>query len=410
MRRRAFLATRANAEAFARVAKATGPRPIVLFRTLLFLAGRRRRRRQLELLYRTPLPVATVALRLPMIGLLPVEELPGELRTAATEVREEADHVLAHRVDLLGSGLVDLGDEIDWHSDFKSGYRWPKRFYQELEVTRLHDSSDAKVPWELSRCHHLLTLARAARLFEEERYAREFESQLASWLDDNPPAIGINWVNPMEVAIRAVNLVWALATLEEWRPVETSLRDRLITSLRWHGRHIRANLEGTPYLRSNHYLSDILGLLVLGSVLSGEPDSSQWFGFARREFEREILNQVYEDGVSFESSLAYHGLVLEILLIARHVAACAGKPFSSAFDARLRGMVDVSRSARHSNGRIPLFGDQDSGRILPASFARSPTHDNLVWLAAALLQDRRPLEGPVHPEVAWIFGITAWRR
>ena len=105
----------------------------------------------------------------------------------------------------------------------------------------------------------------------------------------------------MEVAIRAVNLVWALATLEEWRPLEASLRDRLIESLRWHGRHIRANLEGTPYLRSNHYLSDILGLLVLGWVLNGEPEAPKWFGFASREFEREILRQVHPDGVSFEA-------------------------------------------------------------------------------------------------------------
>jgi hypothetical protein len=347
-------------------------------------------------------------MRVPTIGLPRIEDLPSDLGAAAMGLRNEADQVLRRRVDLLGSGLVDLGREIDWHRDFKSGYRWPLDFYQDLEVTRLGDRSDAKVPWELSRCHHLLTLARGFRLFEEERYAAELESQLASWLDANPPGVGINWTTSMEVGIRAVNLVWAVGTLEASRPLDRDLRDRLIESLRWHGRHIEANLEGGPYLRSNHYLGDILGLLVLGSVLSGEPAATQWSEFARHEFEREIVKQVYADGVSFEASLAYQGLVLEMFLIASYIAAWAGAPLSNGFHQQVQRMVEVVRSVRHRDGRVPLFGDQDSGRVLPEGFARPPTHDNLLWLAAALLGQTKPLEGSVHPEVAWTFGLDLW--
>ena len=410
MSSRRFLEARSRVSRLARIVSLIGPRPVSLARTFLFLAARGSRRRRLARLYAAPLPPAAVELLLPTIRLSPIGELPLELRESALRVRDEADHVLAHRVDFLGSGLVDLGAEIDWHRDFKSGYRWPQRFYQDIEVTRLDDESDAKVPWELSRGHQLLTLARAARIFEEERYAAGLERQLESWLDANPPGVGINWVTPMEVGIRAVNLVWAVATLEEWRPLDAQLRDRLVASLRWHGRHIEANLEGTPYLRSNHYLGDILGLLVLGSVLSGEPAASRWSAFARREFEREIVGQVHEDGVSFEASLAYHGLVLEMLLVAAFVAAWAGTPLSNEFQERLRRMAEVSHSVRHPNGRIPLFGDQDSGRILPEGFDRPPTHDNLLWLAAGVIGSTKPSNGPVHPEVAWTLGVDQWRR
>jgi Heparinase II/III-like protein/Heparinase II/III N-terminus len=387
-----------------------GPRPLLLAQTFCFLVLRSFRRRRLRRLYKRPLRAASVDLHLPTVGLSPFDQLSPPLQNAASGLREEADQICAHRVDLLGSGLFDLGPQIDWHRDFKSGYRWPADFYKELEVTRSYDRSDAKVPWELSRCHQFLTLARAAKLFADNTYAAELESQLSSWLDANPPGIGINWVTPMEVGIRAVNLVWAVSTLEEWRPLHPDVRDRLITSLRWHGRHIAANLEGTPFLRSNHYLGDILGLLVLGATLVGEPQAPRWFDFARRAFEREIRKQVHDDGVSFEASLAYHGLVLEMFLIATSIASWVGRPFSHSFHERLRQMVEASRSLRHPNGRIPLFGDQDSGRILPAGFARPPTHDNLLWAAAAVIGEARPLEGPVHPEVAWTFGIQAWER
>jgi Heparinase II/III-like protein/Heparinase II/III N-terminus len=401
---------RAKAARWVFILRLVGPHPLRLARTIGYLVSRKTQPRgQQDRLYTAGLPPASIDLTLPPIEMGRLAELPAELQHRAAYLKEEAEQALAHRIDLLGSGPVDLGAEIDWHLDFKSGYRWPARFFREVEVTRLDDESDAKIPWELSRCHHMLALARAACLFEEERYAAEFESQLGSWLDANPAGIGINWTNPMEVGIRAVNLVWAAATLEGWRPLEDALRNRLVESLRWHGHHIEENLEGAPYLRSNHYLGDILGLLVLGSTLNGEPEAGKWFGWARREFEREMAKQVYSDGVSFEASLAYQGLVLEMFLVASFVAAWAGAPLSRAFHDRLRRMVTVSRTARHGDGRIPLFGDQDSGRILPAGSARPPTHDNLLWLAAALEQQTRPIDTEVHPEVAWTFGVESWR-
>jgi hypothetical protein len=311
-------------------------------------------------------------------------------------------------MDILGSGQVDLGPEIDWHRDFKSGYRWPAAFYLDLEVTRLDDPSDAKVPWELSRGHHLLTLARASVLFDDDRYGDELERQVASWIATNPPGYGINWTNAMEVALRAVNWVWAIGTYEQRRPLNSELRAEVVAVLGIHGRHIASNLEGTPLLRSNHYLSDILGLLVLGWALEGHPDAPRWSRYARRALEREIRGQVLEDGVSFEASLSYHGLAMEIFLIAECTAEIEGWNFSHDYRRRLRAMLDASRALRHPGGRIPLFGDGDSGRVLPAGEARPPTHDPLLWLGRALLGTPRPDASAPSEEVAWTLGTTAW--
>jgi hypothetical protein len=346
----------------------------------------------------------------PAIDLPAASELPAELREAAERLRLEADSILAHRVDYLGSGLVELGPEIDWQRDFKSGYRWPSSFYQDVIPTRLGDASDAKVPWELSRGHQLLTLARAARVFRDEQYACELENQLRSWLDANPPGIGINWVNTMEIAIRAVNWLWAIGTLEGFRPLDCELQERVTRSLQAHGRHIARNLEGSPQLRSNHFLADILGLLVLGSSLPGDRAAARWLNRAQRELERQIREQVLDDGVGFEASLSYHGLALEMFLIAAEVAGQQGRPFSQAFAERLSAMLDVSRAVRHSGGRVPLFGDGDSGRILPASFERPPTHDSILWLGAAIMGDTAPLAGTPDEEVAWTLGLDAWKR
>jgi uncharacterized heparinase superfamily protein len=334
--------------------------------------------------------------------------LPGELREAAERIRSEADAIVEHRVDLLGSGLVELGAEIDWQRDFKSGYRWPASFYQDLEVTRLEDDSDAKVAWELSRSHHLLTLARAFVLFGDERHAAELEAQLAHWIESNPPGRGINWATPMEVAIRAVNWIWAIWTIESARGLDARLRERVAASLEAHGRHLRLNLEGKPYVRSNHHLADLVGLLAIGYALEGEPAARRWFAFARREIAREMEFQVHPDGVDFEASLPYHGLVLELFLVAHHIAREAGQPLAVAFEQRLGAMLEVSRAVRHPSGRTPQIGDADSGRILPAGFARESSQDPLLWLGAALVTRVRPVAGTPHEEVAWTVGWPAW--
>jgi uncharacterized heparinase superfamily protein len=389
-----------------------GPRPVRILHYVAFMKAQRVRRRVLRRNYSRrvaaarPVPEPAFA----PLDLPPAGELPSALREAAERIRAEAADVRAHRVDYLGSGPVDLGPDIDWHRDFKSGYVWPSRFYMDVEVTRLDDDSDAKVPWELSRGHQLLTLARAARLFEDETCAAELERQLSSWIEANPPGHGINWVNAMEVGLRAVNWVWAVGTLEPWRPLAPRVRDAVAASLQAHGRHIAANLEGSPHVRSNHYLSDLLGLLAVGAALPGDRFARRWAGRAQRRLEHEILTQVHPDGVGFEASLPYHGLALEIFLLAHALAERMGTRFSDRYVERLRRMLEVSAAVRHPDGRTPLFGDNDSGRVLPEGFGRLPTHDNLLWLGAALLGGPRPLPGPPHPEVAWTLGLEAWRR
>jgi hypothetical protein len=394
----------------ARSLRHLGPRPLLVARRLAERRQERRRRRRLRHDYDRLVcrPAAPAPLRPPHVAIPPLAELPAPLRPAAEALIAEALRVLAHEVDYLGSGPVQLGAEIDWHRDFKSGYRWPRTFYQDLDVTRLDDDSDAKVPWELSRGHQLLTLARAACLTGERRFARELESQLESWLNANPPGHGINWVTPMELAIRAINWAWAIGTLERVRPLSAPLRERVSASLQVHGRHIELNLEGSVLLRGNHYLADVVGLFALALWLPEDPLASRWERFARRALEREIHAQVLDDGVGFEASLPYHGLALELFSVAWLVGAWAGRALSDRYRRRLAAMLEVSRAVRHPDGRVPLFGDQDSGRVLPAGFTRAPTQDNLLDLGSAILALPRLREGPPHEEVAWTLGVSEW--
>ena len=75
-------------------------------------------------------------------------------------ILKSAEDALAHRVMLLGSDPVELGDRIDWHTDFKTARSWQPIFMRDIDFVNLDAPSDVKVPWELSRLQWLIPAGR----------------------------------------------------------------------------------------------------------------------------------------------------------------------------------------------------------------------------------------------------------
>src|SRR5262245_19382431 len=231
-----------------------------------------------------------------------------------------ANAVCAHRFDLLGSGPRDLGPNLPWHADFKSGRSWSARaYYEDLRADLeggFGKGADVKVPWELSRFQHLPLLGQAFWLTEDRRYYEEFRGETLDWIAENRPGRGINWVCTMDVAIRAVNWVWAWALFRPEIVADRPLASSFLRSLFVHGRFIASNLENGVPVTSNHYFADLMGLLFLGVLFRGAPEADVWKGMAAAEIVRENERQTLPDGVDFEASTSYHRLMTEMALTA----------------------------------------------------------------------------------------------
>ena len=292
---------------------------------------------------------------------------------------------------------------IDWHLDFKSGYRWgPLAWYMDVPFGHL-GGVDIKVPWELSRGHHLVTLALdAASGGPEEATAREIALQLLDWIAANPPRRGVNWRTAMDTGIRAANWVWALSVLGETPAVPPAVRWLVAKSLYQHGAHIMDNLEHQADYTTNHYLADIVGLLHIAFTYPEFPESGRWLAFCLQELVSEMRSTVLPDGVNYELSTGYHRLVAEMFahgtllamrLSPRQRASIASastrehtvrprlKPiavqefdldstavFPDWYRLRLRRMFGYVADITKPNGLAVQFGDQDSGRLLKLSW------------------------------------------
>ncbi len=337
-----------------------------------------------------------------------------------------------HRFDLLGSGWVKnsydsvaLGVEgykyemnvfapksvtdgynpIDWQKDFKSGYRWnEKAWYKEQRIGHKL-GSDIKVPWELARFQHLPQLAIFSLIDEslKEQNIKEFKHQVLDFIANNPPRMGVNWVCTMDVGIRAANMLVAydmFTQLDSFGILDNEFKQTFANSIYEHGVHIVNNFEYSEFLTSNHYLSDIAGLLYISAYLENSDEINQWLAFSIQEVVNEMQNEFYEDGGNFESSTSYHRLSGELMVYS--TALILGlkvekvktlqnyttkgwrvKPkldplekqqfkiqnpkfninLSQWYIDRLykigRFTVDITKP----NGEIPQFGDNDSGRF-----------------------------------------------
>ena len=276
---------------------------------------------------------------------------------------ERADAVAAHRFDLLGSGPVDLGAEIDWSQDFKSGRRWPLKHSLLIEAFYF-DDSDIKVPWELSRCQHLPLLAAAFKLSGERRYLDELGAQLTHWIEANPVELGPNWICTMDVAIRAANWVAALAICAEEAAGE-AWSERVIASLLLHGRYIHSHLE-TAEARTNHYLSNVAGLIVVSALFSRGEEGAAWGSWAIDELIAEMEHQVREDGCGHEASIPYHRLVSELFICGTQAGeSLRPGAFPTWYVERLGRMLDFVAAYTRPDGLAPQIGDNDDGRFLP---------------------------------------------
>ena len=399
------------------------------------------------------------------------EAMRGEAMTPDQGLREAASEGLRHRFDLLGSGPVEVtydteaqgafdhvyrmapgveeeerqlarmsalldqaasftGDTsdalhdlsaalvaddgrytpIDWHIDFKSGYRWHPRTWF-MDVPYGHRSGvDIKVPWELSRSHHMVSMSLSGLMSNATRATgRELALQLLDWIAANPPRFGVNWRSAMDTAIRAANWIWALSLNGEPEFFPPALKWLLTKSLYQHAWHIEANLDDRGHYTSNHYLAEIVGLMHIAYAFPQFPQSARWLGFCMRELTSEMDATVFPDGVNYEGSTGYHRLVTEMFLhgtllalrlsdqrrreIASQVAAdsrtsgrsggseregpdvARSEVFPAWYLARLFRMAGYVADTTKPNGLAPQFGDQDSGRFVKFSpvMSEAPT-------------------------------------
>jgi hypothetical protein len=264
----------------------------------------------------------------------------------------------------------------EWRRDPRSGYLWPLDYHRDLKLQR-SDGSDIRMLWELNRLGHLLRV----------NDPHEFLKQLRSWHEQNPYCRGPNWTCAMEVALRAINVLAAFESFRKSPHLDAESLLFVLHLLQQHGRYIENNLEFSYIATSNHYLSDVAGLLWLGAMLPELREAKEWRQFGLTELLREMEKQVLADGADYEASTGYHRFVTELFLYSFTMCREHKIEIEQKYWRKLHQMLWFIRGYLRPDGFAPLIGDTDSGQVLPIEPRRAGDHAYLLDIGAEVFND-----------------------
>lgn len=183
-----------------------------------------------------------------------------------------------------------------------------------------------------------------------------FADVVTDWMSANPPYRPGYWLdnwNSYALSIRCVVWMQELARRGERVPLAT--RARMEASLAQQLRFLVANLETD--IGGNHILKNIKALLWAGCYFSG-PEPREWARAGAALLERELHEQILDDGMHFERSPAYHAQTFADVLECHHVC---DEPLRGRTAGVLARMAQALADLTHPDGLVSLFNDGGLG-------------------------------------------------
>ena len=206
-------------------------------------------------------------------------------------------------------------------------------------------TSDEEYLWHLNRMGYFKPLSRLYHFTGEDKYARKVLTDIENWIDTCPlgPLPDENTTREQMQDIRKF-----FAGLTPWRSLEVGIRtfdswnsaydyllfsdlmtpelhSKIAYSLYEHALVLREmSPRYWPDANHNHYIHEMLGLLLIGCIFPDFDMSDSWREFAIYELTRCARAQFTCDGGQIEGSPHYHQICLDMFFSFLEVAVTFG--------------------------------------------------------------------------------------
>jgi hypothetical protein len=323
---------------------------------------------------------------------------------AEKQIIEKAAPILAGKFDLLGLHDLNFGDPIDWSLEPLSGKRAPLDHWSRLNYLDAGLIGDKKIVWELNRHQYFAALGQAYWLTNDERYADCFVAHLTSWMDQNPPKLGINWASSLEVSFRSISWLWAFYFFKDSTALTPEVFWRTLKFLYLNARHLETYLS-TYFSPNTHLTGEALGLFYLGTLLPEFREASRWRETGRKILLEQLARHVRPDGVYFEQSSYYHRYTTDFYTHFKILSQLNGEEHS-VVDEKLELLLDHLMYITRPDGTTPFFGDDDGGKLLMLDQRQANDFRAALSNGAALFGrgDYKHVAREATTETLWLLG------
>ena len=265
---------------------------------------------------------------------------------------------------------------------------------------------DIKDPWEVGRMGWLTTLARGLLVGRDNRAAESMWDAIEDFSNQNPPFLGVHWMNGQEIALRGIALIFAGGVLEQHESNTEHRRsivdDLIATSVA----HVRMTLGHGASQRNNHYLVEAAFLWSAAVACPGLPRREQIERTARRVLREAVADQFGADGSYAQHSFTYQRLALQALLWVRFIARENERQLPCDLGVVLENSVRLLGSLiDEATGRLPNLGSNDGALLFRLTDHPIGDFRPLLAHAAAAANIPSPLPSGTWDEEAQWFGL-----
>ena len=270
---------------------------------------------------------------------------------------------------------------------------------------------DKKITWELNRHQYFALLGQAYWLTGDERYAETFANHINSWLAENPPKRGINWASSLEVAFRSISWTWALHFFKRSEALTPETFLSVAKFLYIKATHLETYLS-TYFSPNTHLTGEALGLFYLGTMFPEFKDSARWRETGLRILLEQLERHVQPDGVYFEQSSYYHRYTADFYLHLRILLEANNEAAPARVDEKLQQLLDFLMYITRPDGKTPLFGDDDGGRLMKLDNRAANDFRATLATGAAVFNrgDYKFVAAEPAEETLWLLGTAAFSK
>lgn len=329
----------------------------------------------------------------------------GNLETAI----KNAELIITKKIPIFGYDGIFFGSPVCWHFDALSGKKAAKKFWTDIKFLDYEETGDHKVIWELNRHQYLQNLGKAYWITGDEKYTREWINQINDWMDSNPPKIGINWASSLEVALRSIAWIWCFLFFKNSKTVSHNFWLKYFSFLIFNGLHIERNLS-CYFAPNTHLTGEALGLFYLGLLFSLTKNGDRWLKKGISILLDQLENHVQGDGVYFEQSTYYHRYSTDFYLHLHILMQRNSMSIPSVLTYKLQQLLDFLVLTQKPNGKTPILGDDDGGRLLFLNHDDYDDFRSCLSTGAVLFgrADYKELSGGFSEETLWLLGSSAY--
>ena len=316
-----------------------------------------------------------------------------------------AEKLLLHHYNYLALGEISVGNVINWNHEYKRGINTPLLFGPWMDYRDSESYGDFKYFWELPRLQHLITLAKAYYLTNKEKYAQEVVEQIDGFIRQSPYLLGVNWIMPMEAAIRLVSISWIAVFLKDYLKNSTFSCNLVEQLVRSHVDYVVKNYAAYSSA-NNHLVGEAAGVFIAVICFSRLEKMNTYRQKAYDILCREIISQHYPDGVNKEQTVHYQIFAFNFFLLAALLGKANNIDFPGQYWQMLEKSAEFLAAIADNHCLVPDIGDSDDGKAVVLSETDCNSVQSLLATSAVLFErsDFKKMAQTFDETSFWLLG------